>query len=47
MTTLGFGDLHANPDWWLSRVILMGHVLPGYMLLGAIITRLAILFQQH
>jgi hypothetical protein len=50
MTTLGFGDLHANSCatgiwFYLSHVILSLHVLIGYVLLGALITRFAIMFQ--
>jgi hypothetical protein len=47
MTTLGFGDVHARPDcWWgvLGQGILMLQVILGYVLLGALVTRFAILF---
>lgn len=44
MTTLGFGDIAANPDSWLGQTLLMFQVLWGYFLLGALITRLNILF---
>jgi len=44
MTTLGFGDIAANPDSWLGQVVLMVQVILGYVLLGALITRLAVLF---
>ncbi len=44
MTTLGFGDIAANPDSWLGQVVLMVQVIFGYVLLGALITRLAVLF---
>lgn len=44
MTTLGFGDISANPDSTAGQYILMIEVILGYILLGAIITRLSILF---
>ncbi len=44
MTTLGFGDIAANPDSWQGQILLMLQVLLGYVLLGAIISRFAILF---
>ncbi len=44
MTTLGFGDIAANPDSWPGQVVLMLQVILGYVLLGALVTRLAILF---
>lgn len=44
MTTLGFGDIAANPDNWCGQVLLMVQVVFGYVLLGALITRLAVLF---
>ena len=46
MTTLGFGDIHANPSSELGHVLLTIQVLIGYILLGALITRFAILFQD-
>ena len=44
MTTLGFGDMHAakNVLGYLLRTI---QVLLGYVLLGALVTRFAVLFQ--
>jgi len=50
MTTLGFGDMHANAKgstacYVWGHIALMAQVLLGYVLLGAIITRMAILFQ--
>lgn len=45
MTTLGFGDIHANPSSPLSHIVLSFHALLGYVLLGALITRFAIMFQ--
>ena len=49
MTTLGFGDMHANPFGTLiipliGYVLLIIQVLLGYVLLGALVTRLAFLF---
>ena len=50
MTTLGFGDLYANPHLsglchYVSHAVLAVHVAIGYVLLGALITRFAIMFQ--
>lgn len=44
MTTLGFGDLHANPFTIWGHVFLAFQVILGYVILGALITRLNILF---
>ncbi len=44
MTTLGFGDIAANPDSWWGQTLLMLQVILGYVLLGALITRFAVLF---
>ncbi len=44
MTTLGFGDIHANPDSSFGQVLLMLQVLLGYVLLAALVTRFAVLF---
>lgn len=44
MTTLGFGDIHAAPDSPWGQGLLMVQVLLGYILLAALVTRLAILF---
>ncbi|MHC4425480.1 MAG: ion channel [Planctomycetota bacterium] len=44
MTTLGFGDIAANPDSWLGQTLLMFQVILGYVLLGALVTRFAVLF---
>ncbi|MHC4618375.1 MAG: pentapeptide repeat-containing protein [Planctomycetota bacterium] len=44
MTTLGFGDIAANPDNWVGQVVLMVQVILGYVLLGALVTRFAVLF---
>ena len=44
MTTLGFGDIAANPDSWVGQTLLMLQVILGYILLGALVTRFAVLF---
>ena len=44
MTTLGFGDIAANPDSWLGQTLLMFQVILGYVLMGALVTRFAVLF---
>jgi len=44
VTTLGFGDIAANPTDPAGHVLLMVQVILGYVLLGAIVTRLAVLF---
>jgi hypothetical protein len=44
MTTLGFGDIAANPDSWIGQTLLMVQVILGYVLLGALVTRFAVLF---
>jgi uncharacterized protein YjbI with pentapeptide repeats len=44
MTTPGFGNIAANPQSSFGQVLLMLQVFCGYFLLGAIVTRLAILF---
>ena len=41
MTTLGFGDIAANPDSWIGQTL---QVILGYVLLGALVTRFAVLF---
>lgn len=46
MTTLGFGDIHAHPMSPAGQLLVMLQVLIGYVLLGALITRLAILFRE-
>jgi len=45
MTTLGFGDIAAYPLSWAGHGLLMLQVILGYVLLGALVCRLAILFQ--
>ena len=44
MTTLGFGDIYARPDSFWGHFFLTLQVLLGYFLLGALVTRLAIMF---
>lgn len=44
MTTLGFGDIAANPDSTCGQLLLMLQVILGYVLLGALVTRFAVLF---
>jgi len=44
MTTLGFGDIAANPDSWVGQTLLMAQVILGYVLLGALVTGFAVLF---
>ncbi len=44
MTTLGFGDMYANAHSLLGHILLSLQVLLGYVLLGAMVTRFAVLF---
>jgi uncharacterized protein YjbI with pentapeptide repeats len=44
MTTLGFGDIHADPTSLAGHLVLSAEVLLGYVLLGALVTRFAVLF---
>lgn len=44
MTTLGFGDMYARANSFWGHLLLTVQVLLGYVLLGALVTRLAILF---
>ncbi len=44
MTTLGFGDMHADPQSVWGHILLTIQVILGYLLLGALITRFAVLF---
>ena len=44
MTTLGFGDMYANAHSIWGHILLSIQVLLGYVLLGALITRFAVLF---
>jgi len=46
-TTLGFGDMFANAESVLGHVLLMVQVILGYVLLGALVTRLGILFTSR
>jgi len=45
MTTLGFGDIHADSSSHWGHVFLPVQVFLGYIMLGALITRFAIMFQ--
>lgn len=44
MTTLGFGDMYAEPGSKAGHILLILQVLSGYILLAALVTRFAILF---
>lgn len=44
MTTLGFGDINANPDRIAGHLLLIVQVLIGYLLFSLLITRIAVLF---
>jgi hypothetical protein len=44
MTTLGLGDMCANPESWVGHLLLAAQVLLGYTLLAVLVTRLAVLF---
>lgn len=46
MTTLGFGDMYASASSVIGHILLVIQVLIGYLLLGALITRLAIMFNE-
>ncbi len=46
MTTLGFGDIAAQPLSWWGHGLLMLQVILGYVLLGALVCRLAVVFQS-
>jgi len=46
MTTLGFGDIYANPQKPWGYGLLMLQVIIGYVILGALVTRLSILFNS-
>lgn len=45
-TTLGFGDMYASPEHSAAELLVASHVIFGYLLLGALITRLGNLFQE-
>ncbi len=44
MTTLGFGDMYADKQSMAGQILLVFQVIFGYVLLGALVTRLAVLF---
>lgn len=44
MTTLGFGDVYAAPTSAVGQFLLSLQVVLGYILLGALVTRFAMLF---
>jgi len=44
MTTLGFGDMYANSQSVWGHILLTIQVILGYVLLGALVTRFAVLF---
>ena len=45
MTTLGFGDMHAEKHSFFGHLFLTIQVLLGYTILGALVTRFAVMFQ--
>jgi len=44
MTTLGFGDMYANAGSIWGHILLTIQVILGYVLMGALVTRFAVLF---
>jgi len=44
MTTLGFGDMYADAQSIWGHILLTLQVILGYVLLGALVTRFAVLF---
>jgi len=44
MTTLGFGDMYANAQSFWGHILLSVQVILGYVLMGALVTRFAVLF---
>jgi len=44
MTTLGFGDMHTEATSLCGHILLTVQVILGYVMLGALVTRLGILF---
>jgi len=44
MTTLGFGDMHANCQSFWGHLLLTIQVILGYVLLGALVIRFGVLF---
>jgi hypothetical protein len=47
MTTLGLGDIYAQKSSYLGHALLMVQVILGYVLLGALVTRLGVLFTSE
>ncbi len=47
MTTLGFGDITATADRTPGYIIISVHVILGYIILGALITRFGTLFSSN
>ncbi|MFP4029688.1 MAG: potassium channel family protein [Candidatus Brocadiia bacterium] len=45
MTTLGYGDMSPNPERPLAQGLSAFQTFLGYVLLGALVTRFAIMFQ--
>lgn len=45
MTSVGFGDIYANGTSVFSYLIISIQILIGYVMLGALLVRLGILFQ--
>jgi len=44
MTTLGLGEMYAKNSSLLAHILLSTQVMVGYMIIGALITRFAIMF---
>jgi len=44
LTTLGFGDIHANADSWIGQVVLVVNVICGYLILGSVVTRFGVVY---
>ncbi|NOR67208.1 MAG: hypothetical protein GQ528_07620 [Woeseiaceae bacterium] len=44
MTTLGFGDMYGNAQSIWGHILLTIQVILGYVLLGALVARFAVLF---
>jgi hypothetical protein len=47
MTTLGFGEVHAAADSIPGHLLVATQGILGYILMGALITRMAIMFQSR
>jgi uncharacterized protein YjbI with pentapeptide repeats len=45
MTGLGFGEINANPTSYIGHIVILVQSLMGYILLGAFLVRIGILFQ--